>query len=193
MVPPEREILRDRGRALEEEFFRRQNTQLIEKARQAQERDAARATLAKASGISDAGVLDKLLDLGVQPGMAAALSVVPLVEVAWADGSLDDKERQAVLARAREAGFAPGSDEFIQLESWLSHKPPASLLRAWAYLVEGMCGQMTRAEVSAMKAKLLEQARSVAGASGGVLGVRTVSPAESDAIRRLESAFPAGT
>jgi hypothetical protein len=188
----EPEILRERGRSLEEEFFRREDARLKERLRQAAERESAREALVRASGIKSPEVLDRLIDLDIHPETVAALSLVPLVEVAWADGSLDASERGAVLERADTAGFAPGSIERALLETWLSRKPEPKLLRAWVHLVEGLCEQMSPQEVAALKEGLLDKARAVAGASGGFLGLGSkISAKEADVIRRLESAFPA--
>jgi hypothetical protein len=188
----EPEILRERGRSLEEEFFRREDARLKERLRQAAERESAREALVRASGIKSPEVLDRLIDLDIHPETVAALSLVPLVEVAWADGSLDASERGAVLERADTAGFAPGSIERALLETWLSRKPEPKLLRAWVHLVEGLCEQMSPQEVAALREGLLDKARAVAGASGGFLGLGSkISAKEADVIRRLESAFPA--
>jgi uncharacterized membrane protein YebE (DUF533 family) len=61
--------------------------------------------LAAASGITDDAVLDRLAAFNLGADTLAALSVAPLVVVAWADGGIDDKERSAVLAGAAEAGL----------------------------------------------------------------------------------------
>jgi hypothetical protein len=77
------------------------------------------------------------------------------------------------------------------LESWLTRRPAPKLFTAWAQLVQGLCEQMDRPALAALKAGLLDRARAVAGASGGIPGLRSkVSGAEADVIRRLESVFP---
>ena len=171
----EPEILRERGRSLEEGFFRREDARLVEKLRQAARRETAREALARASGIKNPEVLDRLVDLDIPPTTVTALSLVPLVEVAWADGSLDANERRAVLERVGTAGFAAGSIERAVLETWLTHKPDPKLLTAWEHLVQGLCEQLDPAEVAALKAGLLDRARAVAGASGGFLGLSSRS------------------
>ena len=42
-------------------------------------------------------LLDHLLDGGFQPASVAALALVPAVFIAWADGSVTQNERQAVI------------------------------------------------------------------------------------------------
>src|SRR5687767_8210058 len=97
------------GGNLEDEFFRREDQRLIARLRELREAETARETLSKATGITNAAVLDELLAMKIQPEIIAALRVVPLVEVAWADGSLDEKERKAVLSGAQEAGIPADS------------------------------------------------------------------------------------
>jgi len=190
-MAPDPEILRERGHSLEEEFFRREDKRLVENLRQAAQREGAREALARASGIKNPEVLERLIALDVRPETVTALSLVPLVEVAWADGSLDEAERRTILERADTAGIAPGSSERALLEAWLARRPDPKLLTAWAHLVQGLCEQMTREEVAALKEGLLDRARAVAGASGGFLGMGSkVSGAEADVISRLESTFP---
>jgi hypothetical protein len=190
----EPEILRERGRSLEEEFFRREDARLRENLRQAATRETTREALVRASGIKNSTVIDRLIDLDVKPETVTALSLVPLVMVAWADGSLDDSERAAVLERVDDAEFVPGSPARALLEGWLTRKPDPKLLEAWAQLVAGLSEQMNREDAAALKAGLLDQARAVAGASGGFLGLGSkISSAEADVINRLERAFPGGT
>jgi len=115
--------------------------------------------------------------------------VVPLVEVAWADGMLDAKEKQAILERAEKSGITAGSIEHDLLRSWLDHKPEPKLLTAWTHMVQGMCEQLTSEQMTTLRTGLVERARAIAKASGGFLGVGSVSTAEEDMIRQLESAF----
>jgi len=155
---------------LEDEFFRREDARLKENLRQAAQRESAREVLIRASGIKNPKVVDRLIDLDITPETVTALSIVPLVEVAWADGSLDARERSAILERFDETEFAPGSPARALLEGWLTRKPEPKLMNAWTHLVTGLAEQMTREEVAALKKGLLERARAVAGASGGFPG-----------------------
>lgn len=185
------ETLRERGRNLEGEFFRSEDAPLVEKLQQMAQRESAREAMARASGIKNPEVLDRLIAFGINPKIVTALALVPLVEVAWADRTLDLDERRAVLARVDPPGFAPGSIEWAVLEGWLTRRPAPKLFAAWAQLVQGLCEQMDRPAVAVLKAGLLDRARAVAGASGGDLCRRSkVSDAEADVIRRLESVFP---
>ena len=144
---------------------------------------------ASASGITNEKIIDRLIELGIRPEIVSALAIVPLVEVAWADGSLDAKERQAVLERAEKSGIAAGTADHDLLRSWLEKKPEPRLLVAWTEMVRGLSERMPPQELAALKAGLMERAKAVARASGGFLGVGAVSSAEQDSIDRLESAL----
>ena len=190
MSPQEPDILRARGKSLEDEFFRREDQRLIKRLAELKAAETTREGLAKASGITNPAVLDKLMGLGIRPETVAALSIVPLVEVAWADGSLDTKERRAILDRARDSGIAPGSTEHSLLEAWLDRRPEPKLLTAWTHMVQGMAEQLGPDGTARLKASLLERAHAVAAASGGVLGLGSkVSSAEAAMLAQLESAF----
>lgn len=182
--------LSERGHSLEEEFFRREDQRLIERLRALQAAETARDALSKASGITNTAVLDKLLELKIKAETVAALAVAPLVEVAWADGTLDAKERAAVMEHARESGFKPGSIELALLEAWLERRPEASLLTAWTHMVQGLCEELAPPEVAKLRSSLLDRARAVAGASGGVMGLGSkVSKPEAAMLAKLEKAF----
>jgi hypothetical protein len=186
----EPEILADRGKALEDEFFRKQDQRLIEKLKAMKASEASREALAQASGIKNEAVLRKLEDLGVRAETVAALSVVPLAEIAWADGSLDGKEKRAVLQGAAQSGVTPGSTSYELLERWLEHRPEPRLLSVWTEMVQGLCEQMAPAEVAALRSSLVDRARAVATASGGFLGLGSkISTAEDSLLRKLEAAF----
>ena len=194
MAPDSPEVLRDRGKSLEDEFFRREDKRLLAKLADLKAAEVSREALAKASGVSSPEILDKLLALGIKAETVAALSIVPLVEVAWADGSLDAKERQAVLDRARVSGVGPGSTAQALLEAWLERRPDPQLLDAWTHMVRGIRDQLGPDEAARLKAGLLDQARAVASASGGVLGMGSkVSSAEAAMLARLEAAFAPGS
>ena len=191
MTPDSPERLRDHGRNLEEEFFRREDQRLLTRRKELQAAQATQEALGKASGLTRADVLAKLIALGIRAETVAALSFVPLVEVAWADGKLDAKERSAILDRAREAGMASGSVAHGLLEAWLEQRPDPGLLAAWTQFVRAIGEQLTPAEAEAVKSALLERARTVASASGGLFGSK-ISGAEAAVLAELERAFSPG-
>jgi hypothetical protein len=187
MTPNPPEILHDRGRSLEDEFFRREDQRLIARLSELRAAEATREALSKASGITKPAVLEKLMELGIRAETVAALSIVPLVEVAWADGTLDAKERRAVVERA---GIARDSTAGALLEAWLDRRPDPKLLSAWTHLVQAMSDQLGPDGTARLKTELLEGARAVAAAAGGLFGVGSkISASEAAMLAKLEAAF----
>ena len=182
-------VLGERGKALEDEFFRKEDERLIAKLRELKAKEATREELSRISGIKNTAILDRLIQLGIHAETVVALSIVPLAEVAWADGAIDAKEEQAILDRAAKSGVTPGSSSYDLLKSWLERRPEPRLLTAWIQMIQGISESLTPEQAEALRAGLVERARAVAGASGGVLGMGKISSAEAEMIRQLESAF----
>ncbi len=183
------EGLEKQGRNLEEAFFLQRDAELIAQHKKLEEMKKTRESLSEISGIRNVKVIDKLMELKVSPSILASLVVLPLVEVAWADGELHENERKAVLAEAAKDGLSKGSIDYSLLEAWLKHRPPAALLDSWAHYIEGLHEVMTRQELDSLKAELLDRARKVANAEGGFLGLSKISPEEKTVLKKMEDAF----
>jgi hypothetical protein len=180
----------DLGRKrVEDAFFIANDRQIIETQRELKKMRETKASLEKVSGIRNEAVLEKLVELGVRPETLASLAVIPLIEVAWADGSVSKKEEDAVLAAASAIGIKKGGVEHDLLGQWLKHRPPQKMMDAWVHYIQGLGERLTRQEKAALKAELLGQAMKVAGASGGVLGIGAVSKEETAVIKKMEDAF----
>lgn len=184
--------IRETSRRMEDLFFRKENKELLEKHRILRAMQESREALASVSGIRNGAVLQKLVELNVRPETLVSLSLVPLVEIAWADGRVDDREKKAILAAVDQMKQALGSMDHALLKQWLEQRPPPQLLEAWIHYTQGLCEQLGPAEAAAMKEALLNEGRAIAKASGGFLhlGAKT-SKAEAEVLKKLASAFPA--
>ena len=96
--------LSGRKRAQEEDYFQKKDRELIEKARQRAKIQEQLRQLGEQVGITDPEVSRELADLGFTPETVKLLPLMPVLEVAWAEGGVTDAERKMVvdLARARE-------------------------------------------------------------------------------------------
>jgi hypothetical protein len=184
------EFLSDRKRALEEEFFRKQENALLLQLRTAQAKESAQEALAAATGVRDSTVLHKLSTLGITSDTLLALGLVPLVAIAWADGALDDKERQAIVTSLGTAGIGADSPAGQLVQSWLSSPPPASMLEAWLSYIAALAPALSSTERNNLRDSVLGRARAVAEAAGGFLGFgNRVSKAEEELLQKLASVF----
>lgn len=181
--------LEDRGRSLEEAFFLNQNEKLRQKLREKKAREHSMEELAAASGISDPSVLDDLVDVGVSVDTLAAFSLVPLVQVGWASGRIEDDERKALLRAAHGMGVAQGSPAQELLESLLDHPPADRLFEVWAEYVGSLRDRVGKDELARLRDDVLARAREVAAAAGGFLGLGKVSDAEEQVLARIGAAF----
>jgi hypothetical protein len=185
-----KKFLGDREKALEEAFFAKENARLLERLHAEESTQEARRSLSEISGLTDEAVLRKLTELGVQPETWAAVAIAPLVEVAWADGKVEDSERRAVLSGAEANGVARDTASYELLEAWLNRRPDGRLLEVWGAFIVDLCAELGDAEIEALKSQILGRARSVAEAAGGFLGLGgKVSPEEEVVLAELGKAF----
>lgn len=179
--------LQDRRRGLEEEFFARENRELLDRMRSQQGEQEQREALRQASGIADEAMIDRFLELGLSPETVAALTLVPLVEVAWADDTLDRAERETILSSARSRPeLAVGSPVADLLEHWLAHRPDAGLFQAWDGYASALGQAMEPEARQQLREDVVGLVREVAESAGGTLGLGRVSRAEKEVIARIE-------
>ena len=184
-------ILDERRQALEEAFFRKENERLRTRLHEERERREARDALGRECGVADASLLDRLVQLGIHADTVEALVLVPLAMVAWADGKMDPRERDAVLAAAAVSGIAPGSPSHALLESWTREKPSPLLFESWRSYIAALSDQLTADHRWHLEEQILGRARAVAEAAGGFLGLAKVSREEEAVLAELERAFSA--
>ena len=183
-------VLQDRRRALEDAFFRRKAEEHREALRLREREVAAREALAEASGIEDEAVLARLAELGIRADTLAALTLIPLVEVAWADGRMEEPERRAVLAGAESTGIDPDSPSHGLLRLWLEDRPPPDLVTLWRDFITALCKDLDPAERRRLADRILERGLRVAEAAGGFLGLTSaVSKEERAVLEELRGAF----
>ena len=185
-----REFLDERRRALEESFFRKRNAELLDKLKNQLQLESKRKELAMVSGIKDEKLLDRLLSLELSPQTVAALALVPMIRVAWADGRLEPKEREAILESAVQAGLDKASLSYHWLISWLESKPDDELVSAWKGYVHALQATLDDRDRQALHNGLIKRARHVAKSAGGALGLANpISEKEEAVLQDIETTF----
>ena len=99
------EFLADRKLAKEAEYFHKKEQELIAKMRQRAALVAERGEMGEALGIADEEILQDLQELGFNRETVKLLHLIPLIQVAWADGQVTSKQLARVLEIARERGI----------------------------------------------------------------------------------------
>ena len=120
-------IFTDREKAMEANYFRQQDAKLLERLRKDSSLDEIALALAEKLQIDNPDLLARVRALGVTADTAPAFFAAPLVQVAWAEGSVSKREQEAVLHLARERGIEEGSPAYAQLGEWLAARPADAL------------------------------------------------------------------
>jgi hypothetical protein len=172
------DALGKRGRALEDDYFRRKDQQLLEKMRTEMAAKKTQQALGAATGLTDPVLLQELQALGFTLDTVCLLPLVPLLQVGWAEGGVTQAERDLIRKFADARGIAAGSPADAQLTDWLAHRPPEEVFAGAGRLIHALLvtGAEVVADLSAVD--LVEYCEKVAAASGGVLGLGRVSGEE---------------
>ena len=148
------------------------------------------ASILTALNLSDRQLAEKMLLLGFDAETASVLYLLPLIQVAWANGSVSRGERAQILRILRLREIAEGSRAWQMCESLLESRPTDAFLHNSRRLLQGMLKNKGRAVEVQVERELIELCLDVAEVSGGIFGFgRRVSRAEEDAIRAIAAMF----
>lgn len=184
MTDPTR-ALGDEARKREDAWIRQQEREKLEKARQADQRQAWRARLAQVVGVSDEKFLDDLEEHGFAPETIPLLFVSPLFLVSWSDGEVTKQESDAILEIARHRGLDPKSPAWARLEGWLAARPGPNFFEYAFTLLKRVLDANPEAKPK-MAQEIVEAAVRVADASGGFFGYgNRISTEEQTVLERI--------
>lgn len=185
------ELFGDRRRTLEEEFFRKQNQHLLDSMREKSETEHVRDALRTTTGIDDEALLGQIVELGMTAATLTAAAVIPLVAIAWADGTLEEAERRQIFRDPLVTGLGEAANTL--LTSWLVTPPEASLFDTWVEYTRSLLPKLAPSAISSLKSATIARAKAVAEAAGGGpyrIGKRT-SGEEQSVLQKIEAAFQA--
>lgn len=173
----------------EEKYFAEQEQKRRRQVREEMERRAAelveKERLAKAAGLSDVTLGDRLRALGITSETAPLLDLLPLVMVAWADGSVSRAERAEVMKLVEGRGYASGSASWLFMASLLDARPSGALLEELRLVLR----DFLRGDIG-KGARIVEMSRRVAEASGAFFGLGPrIDPREQEVLDRIAGFF----
>ncbi len=161
----------DRARAQEDDYFRRKDLELIEKLRKTAAAKATQDALGQATGVTDPSVLVELESLGFTPDTVDLLPLVPVLQVAWAEGGITPAERDQLLKLAEARGIGAGSAAYDRLTSWMTTRPAEAVFAGAGRLINALLSSGSQAVADLSADDLVKYCESIAAASGGVFGV----------------------
>jgi hypothetical protein len=175
------DIFKERGRSFEDEYFRKHEAKLIAKLRERGRLEEISEALAIKLQIDSPELLRRIMAFGVTVETGPAFLLAPLVQVAWAEGGVTDRERGTVLRLAEQRGIAPASPAHAQLDAWLSTRPVDALFDAAIEAIKSGLSVLTPEERADRIRRIVDACREVAEASGGLarlVGLGSVSSEE---------------
>jgi hypothetical protein len=175
---PEHDAFAKRGRALEDDYFRKKDRELIERIRQAAATEQTRQDLGRKAGLDDPKLLEELHDLGFTPDTVGLLPLVPVIQMAWAEGGITKAERELILRLARSRGVETGSAADQQLTAWLTNQPAEAVFSGARRLIRAMLDSGSEQTGALSADDLVKYCEDIASASGGVLGIGRISAEE---------------
>ena len=149
--------LEDREHVVEEEYFRRKERAL----------------------------LSTLQATGFTPDTLGLLFVVPLIEVAWADGDVSSGERQLILETAARRGIAPDTSAAMELRGWLDQRPTNQLFDVAFEAIRMMLKTEEPDTRADDERDLIASCTRIAEATGEVLGLVRISHNERECLQRF--------
>lgn len=178
-------FLEDREHALENEYFHRKDRELIERLREEGRQQSERHDLENQLGTHDTAFLEQLQAAGFTPGNLALLHLIPLVEVAWAEGDVTRRERELILALAARRGVTTDRPAYTQLVGWLDEKPDDTFFETTYEAIRKMLALEDETSRHAAQLDLESWSTKIAEATGGILGMVPISKDERECLRRI--------
>ena len=187
--------LRKRGRTSEDEYFARRDRELVETKRR-KEADAAELhRLGQALGLGDEELLARLREQGLGPSTVAIVRVLPALEVAWSDGAVGKAEGDLLKEQLRRVsdGQQPSPEAVAMLDGFLIARPPDRLFEGARRAAQVAASTLGEGKGRDVAIRIVADAKAVAEAAGGVLGLGTVSTPERRALESLAAALGVST
>lgn len=174
----------------EENYFKQIEQERREAMRRDKELEALRKT--EREGIAESldttrEVAEEALDLGFSSETSRVLPLVPLIQVAWADGTVSTAEEQSVLEMATSRGIETGSPSYEFLRRLLTEKPSPLFFERTNRVISRLIQDDSGAW---MRKTLPELCKEVADASGGFFGLgNRISKEEQKLIDEFAETF----
>lgn len=189
----EKDKFAQREHWLEEEYFGRKNQELIEKMRERRAREEDRQKMAEIMGVNDQEVLEALQDLGYTSETIQLLHIVPLVEVAWAEGGVAEREREMIYRIAESRGIQPDTAAYEMLSRWLEEKPSGRFFENTLHAIGVVLALLPEEQRQASRQDLIAYCSQIASAvASGILGRGGVTDEERALIAHIATEIGQG-
>ena len=139
-------------------------------------------------------IRNELVHLGVGQENYRVLAILPLVQIAWADGVVQPAERALIMSALEKLNVSSPSATMI-VDSWLKHEPSLRYLTRGRKLLTELVRRTSGVGDSLTSETLddvVELCESVANAAGGVFGWGAICMEEREALSEIANALALG-
>jgi len=134
-------------------------------------------------------LLRELQFLGIDETTVELLALLPLIQVAWADGEVQEQERELILDLATSR-YHLGAEARTMLQNWLTHAPSEQYVARGRTALLALAHEREDFDIDSSKLDdVVEFSKAVAAASGGFLGFRSVDAEESSVLEEIAEAL----
>ena len=177
--------LEEIGRANEEAYHRTRDAELIAQLRAKLATEKNASDIQAETGVSDEAMLNRLAGLGITKGTLPIVHLVPLFNVAWADGEIQDAERLLLEEAAAATGINDG-DARALFDEMLTTPPNANLVAACTAFISMLLTVLPEDEATQSRDNLVNMSIKIADACGGVFGLwGRIEGAERTSLERI--------
>ena len=153
---------------MEEPYFR-QRRQAHRETAPGGQAGGDRHSVAEKLQADNSGSAAPSMELGVTVDTAPAFFLAPLVQVAWAEGTVTEQERDTVLRLARARGVEVSTPAYAQLLEWLRERPVDALFDTAVEVIKYGFAVLPPKEREERIKRVVQACHEVATASGGGL------------------------
>lgn len=161
---------------------------LIDDLRGHETRQQEAEAIGEALGVEDEEILATLHDLGYTRETVLLLHLAPLIQIAWASGSVTPEERAMVIRLCEWRGIERDSPAWKQLNEWLDERPSDEFMLGTLRLIRRLLDIHPVSSRPAGRTDLISFCMRIASVSGGVLGLGSkISEGEEKALNQIVS------
>jgi hypothetical protein len=129
-----------------------------------------RRSMAALLGIDDSDpAVSALYASGFRPSTVSLLELLPLIEIAWADGAITPRERRILVSAAARRPAVRGQAH-TQLNQWLTERPTDEMFQTSRRTLRDLLDRADAEAAARARQTLLAETTLVLSDEGGLLG-----------------------
>lgn len=180
------QVVMHRAGLMEDKFFAEKDAALIREYREKVDAQEKMEDMKEFAPFDEA-TLQGLVATGLDRHTLLAAQLIPLIAVAWSDGTMSPTEAEAILRAAHAEGIEENTQAHRVLEGWLRIQPGDDLFETWKGFISGYA--KVHGKIAILEHKIYTLSLNVAESAGGFLRVMAISKSEQRVLDEIKAAF----